>query len=762
MTLFRKCIKHRYQYVAFAFLTLLIVLTIIPAAYAQQTSLLRVVVLSEEDGNPLVGSNVVLYLPGGERLLYNCVTNSDGFCEIRNIDANREYELRISYIGFAAHWQKLNFEKGERKTLRIDLEPEVGEINEFTVQGNREITTGEVGIRRIGNEDVARIPTPGVDGDLVSYIQTVPGVVSTGDRGGDLYIRGGTPEQNKILVDNLPVIKPFHISNMFSAFSEEVVQNAEMYAGGFGAEYSGATSSVIDINLRPGNMRNFSGSGAVSPYLVSLQLEGPVKTDRQSILFTARTSAIEEVAPSLIGKEVPIQFSDIIGRYTIQEDNISCNITGILTEDSGEVVPDRQVVHSWTNSVLGARCLGYDPRFEYPIEISVGYTGFENKEGTTATTERYSAIRQFYVNTNLKEKPFGIPVNYGFGVNLRTYDIKLDEQFTNYTSLDRVVPVINVFLSVPWKPNNKWAFQPGLTSQISLDTPVSFEPRLRMSWQPDGTNRQQLSFAAGRYVQFMSGVSDQRDIGTVFTVLQPINSGDPLPSSLHGIVGYQQKIGNAFIANVEGYVKDHKNIPVSKWEPEARLQIETALADGFSYGFDVRFRYSNYPFFVSSGYGWSVVEYEAVSGDLGAWIEEPVFKYYPAHDQRHKLNTVIGYQFAGFEANMRWELGSGKPYTRVFGFDLSVRVPAEDVVDDPGQVRTLYSRPFGERLPYYHRLDVSLNRKFSISGGWSLSAETGVINAYNRNNVFNYDLNTLQRVNQTPLFPYLSVKLSKN
>ncbi|HKK26062.1 MAG TPA: carboxypeptidase regulatory-like domain-containing protein, partial [Gracilimonas sp.] len=233
-----------------------------------QDALIRTVVISSEDGSPMVGANVLIYSTGqNSELLYNCVTNPTGFCEIRGITPETEFELRISYVGFAAHAERFVLEPDERRTIRVELETEVGALeDEAVVIGDRMVTTGRAGVQRVSSDDIARIPTPGVDGDLVSFLQTEPGIVTTGDRGGDLYIRGGTPDQNLVLVDNLPVVKPFHVSNLFSAFSEEVVQNADVYAGGHGAEFSNAMSAVIDISLRPGNFRQYSGSGAVSPY----------------------------------------------------------------------------------------------------------------------------------------------------------------------------------------------------------------------------------------------------------------------------------------------------------------------------------------------------------------------------------------------------------------------------------------------------------------------------------------------------------------
>ncbi|MEX0944279.1 MAG: TonB-dependent receptor plug domain-containing protein [Balneolaceae bacterium] len=742
----------------------LVLLFPIEDSVAQGDALLRILVISEEDGNSLAGASVMLYeLNGSENNgdpVFYCVTGRNGFCEIRNIPSNIEFEFRITFIGFITYSEIILLEPDERRIIRALLEPDVLEFGEVTVEKQRYITTGEVGVTRISSTDISRVPSPIAGGDLASYLQSVPGVITSGDRGGDLYIRGGTPAQNLVLVDNLPIIKPFHISNLFSAFPDHIIQNADLFAGGFEARYAGATSAVIDIGLRPGNMRNHRYSAAASPYLVSLHAEGPIETDRQSFLMMGRLSTIEQFSPILTGEDQPVQFMDFVGRYTFLGDNITCNITAILTSDSGEIVPDREVTHSWSNTVLGGRCLGFSETFIHPLSLSLGYTGYRNTEGTVQRTERLSSVNQLYMNVDLQQEVFRLPIDYGFGMNFRFYNIELDERFTSFRSLNRIMPVFHLYISTEWRSGNRITIHPGIASQSTLDTPVTIEPRLRVSWQPDGTDRQQLSIAAGKYVQTFFGISDERDAGTVFTVMQPIQKDDPLPSSLHGIAAWQQRLGRSIIANLEGFLKTDKNIPVSKWTPEARTEIETALAKGNTYGFDVQLRLERPRFYASVGYGWSKVEYEAITGDLGAWIQEPIFRYSPAHDQRHKLNTSAGTRFAGFSLNARWEYGTGMPYTQIFGFDFSVRVPDEKPINTPGTARLLFSEPYNERLPYYHRLDISLERSFELFPGRELETQIGVINAYNRDNIFNFDLSTLQRVDQAPLLPYLSLKMN--
>lgn len=730
---------------------------------AQSSALLRVLTLNGEDGTPLIGATVVLAKPGSEEEPdFFCVSDRDGLCEIRDIPIREELELRVSFVGFETYTELLTFVRGERKIVRAVLAPSVGEIGEVTVVERRYITTGEVGVQRITSSQISRTPSPVAGGDLATFLQTVPGVITSGDRGGDLYIRGGTPDQNLILVDNMPIVKPFHVSNLFSAFPDDLVQNADLFAGGFAPRYSDATSAVLDVALRPGNMREHRFAASVSPYLTALQTEGPIKADRSSFLLNGRYSLIDRTGKILTGKEQNIRFGDVTGRYTIQGEDITCSVTGLYTYDSGEIVPIRDVDHSWSNIAAGARCLGYSEFFSHPINVSAGYTSYSNEEGTPEQRERFSSVRQIYLKVDLREQFMGVPVDLGFGFNMKSYVVELDERFSRFISLEsvnRTMPVSNMYAATEWNPLRSLTIYPGFSSQFTLDMPITFEPRVRIAWQPGQNNRTQVSLAAGRYVQTHSGISDERDAGTVFMVYQPVEIDNPLPSATHGMLGFNQRFGDFVSFNAEGYVKQHYNIPVSKWNPEPRLEIETARADGLSYGADIRLMLEKPNYYATLSYGWSSTEYEAVSGDLGAWIEEPVFSYSPAHDQRHKLNLAGGYQIGGFNLDARWEFGSGKPYTKIYGYDFFIRLPFENPNSETGQARILFSEPFDGRMPTYHRLDLSLSREFTLGGSSVLETQAGAINVYNRTNIFNFDYGVLQRVNQSPFFPYVSLRL---
>src|SRR5690606_13824086 len=125
--------------------------------------------------------------------------------------------------------------------------------------------------------DIIAVPMVGGTKDLITYITAaVPGAITTGDQGGQVYIRGGSPIQNKVLLDGMVVYNPFHSIGFFSVFDTDILQSADIYTGGFNAEYGGRVSSVMDIKTRNGNINEFHGKVDVNPFSSKLLLEGPV------------------------------------------------------------------------------------------------------------------------------------------------------------------------------------------------------------------------------------------------------------------------------------------------------------------------------------------------------------------------------------------------------------------------------------------------------------------------------------------------------
>lgn len=725
---------------------------------AQKPKVLRIII-QEEGLQPLTGANIVVYKPGEDTYLDYCISDENGFCEFRDL-ADSLYLVKASFVGFKTFESEIKMEESSITVRTITLEVSRSELEEVLVLGNRDITTGEVGITRVTAEDLSRIPSLSIEGDLMAYIQTLPGIITIGDQGGDVYIRGGTPAQNLVLIDNIPIVKPFHISNLFSAFPEQVINSVDIFSGGFDNEYMGSTSAVIDATLKTGNFKRYSSSVSFSPYISTLFFEGPVNEGSRSLMVNGRLSTIDRFSGYLGNEQRDLKFYDFIGKYSIQGEGLSCNLTGILTNDRGRINERRENFLTWSNSGFGARCFGYDDKFAHPYEVSIGFSRYINTEGSESETTRKASVSHYYMRFDLEEYALGLKVDYGFSILMQSFTANLDDRFTLAEDFKRVVPVLQLYAKTKWPVNEYLDLQPSIGSQFSTLTVPTIEPRFRILYKPFADNRFEISAATGLYYQLHDAISDERDAGTTFKVYRPNDFDDPLPSAVHAMIGLRNKFGSKWATNFEVYYKKHKNIPVSKWQPIAKLETETALANSENYGMDLGVRYEGEITFAYLGYGWSRSEYSAARDDLGAWILEPIFTYAPPHDQRHKLNTILSFEIGKFTSSLTWELGSGLPYTKVLGFDLEVIIPLQDPIAEPGIAKTLFARPYGERLPYYHRLDVSVRRSFDISGHLSMITELGCINVYDRSNVFYVDLNLLERVDQTPILPYAGIKMA--
>lgn len=725
---------------------------------AQEHATVRGLVTSADDGTALVNANVLLSTLSGERVR-GTATDPDGYYELQDLSPGR-YLLQVSYLGFHPSRDTVSLEPG-RQLYNVALSPSQQTLDEVRVEARRGATRRAAGLQSVGAADLERIPTPGPSGDLAAYLQTMPGVVSIGDRGGQLFIRGGTPSQNLILVDGIRIMKPFHFSGLYSTFPEEIVKSANVHAGGFGAQYMGAVSSVIDVRLRRGNAKEYQGSLSISPFLASARVEGPIREETDSFLAVARRSIVEEMAGPLYRREIPLGFYDVTTRYDLQLENASCSATAVRSSDRGRINPNRALELSWSNTVLGGRCLMFGEELGEAITFDVGYSHFQNQAGTPDAPQRQASLERTHLNIETEQDLFSNTLNYGVRWIVTDYTYDLAEKFTSLQIREEAGGAVQAYASMDFTFGDRLTVTPSFGTHATvrrLSSPT-YEPRLRVAYRPDGTDRQEINLAIGKYNQVAEAITDERDAGTVFSVWRPSRAGDPLLRAFHGILGYRQQIGSSLQVSVEGYAKTLSNIPVPKWSPVARFDVRTALADGLAYGFDLRTEIENDPFYLFLGYGWSSVTYRAGRDNLGAWREGELVRYAPPHDRRHQVNVVGTYSLKDFTFSANWKFASGRPYTKVFGFDLALELPEQYAPVEAGTARTYYNRPYNARLPTFHRLDISVERAFDLSSNLFLEAKAGAINAYDRQNVFYYDINSIERVNQSPLLPYLSLRL---
>ena len=238
-----------------------------------QDNTIKGFVYEESTGEPMMFTNV--YLKG---TTYGGSTNENGYFNINRIP-DGHYTLLITSVGYDTISENFSLSKGQTFSRKYYLKETSQQLETVTITADKieARTETKTSVITVTPKTITKIPSVGGQADFAQYLQVVPGVVFTGDQGGQLYIRGGSPIQNKVILDGMVVYNPFHSIGLFSVFDTDIIRNADVYTGGFGAEYSGRISSVMDISTRDGNKKRISGKVGGNTFGARVLLEGPLK-----------------------------------------------------------------------------------------------------------------------------------------------------------------------------------------------------------------------------------------------------------------------------------------------------------------------------------------------------------------------------------------------------------------------------------------------------------------------------------------------------
>ncbi len=732
---------------------------------SSQSATVRGFVTDGGDGRPLEGVNVVLTNTSGE--LLGSASDAEGFYIIRRIDPGA-YTLRASFIGYVTYEQELTLSADEIATVTVVLNFDEANLDEVVVEGERAGGGARVsaGLQTIRPQDMELVPAPDVSADLVNYLTTLPGVVASGDRGGQLFIRGGEPTQNLVELDGMLIYQPFHIIGFYSAFPADIVRISDVYAGGFGAKYGGRLSSVIDVSSRNGNNRRFGGTFTAAPFVSSALIEGPLVKNRASFLISVRESVIDQGASKLIDQNLPFEFGDAFGKlhFTLGA-NSQASFSALRTHDrgvigAGEAGADlddpTQDQIDWTNTAFGSRFIVLPAALPIFAEIKLSYSILDQGFGVVDDPTRETNVARFNGSADMTYFTGTSEIGWGLFLRTSTLENELGGQFQNITSDKEFITEAGAYIEPTFKMRNGLKINPGIRLHAFPSKSETFlEPRLRLYYERGSHT---LSSAWGIYHQEIVGLNDRRDAGNVYTAWTSSPLGK-VPQAMHVIGGYQFTGTNGVDFSVEAFYKDLQNLVIPEWSAFPRFSVNVQPANGTAIGFDVRVGYEK-PWFKSFvSYGLSNVEYEATGDVIELWFGTSTQSFSPAHDRRHQVSALAALQGRGFEFSTRWQFGSGLPFNESVGFDTFVLVNGEnDVRTDPGTLRVLYGQPYTGRLPTYHRFDVSLSKSFDLSAA-KATVQVGAINVYDRANLFFLDLFTLQRTDQLPLIPSLGLKI---
>ena len=722
-----------------------------------QKGTIRGFVSDKETGEPIMFCNVSI-----EGTSYGSQTDLNGMYTLSKIQSG-EHTLVVTYVGYKKLTKKVNLKTGQLLTVKLELETSTINIDEVEISAERQEmkTDVKVGSIKITNEDLNLVPTIGGEADLAQYMQIVPGVIFTGDQGGQLYIRGGSPVQNKVLLDGMTIYSPFHSIGLFSVFDADIIKTTDVYTGGFSAEYGGRVSSIMDIKTKEGNRKRVQGKMSSNTFGSKLLLEGPFsKNGNSSFLFSGKTSYLDKTSNLIYNFPMPYSYTDLYGKLTFRANNGSkANFFGFNFQDqvNYQGVSDLQ----WTSNGIGSDFLLIPGNSPVLIEGNFAYSEYyiSLQEGDSPLRE--SSISGGNMGFDLTSFQTNGKTKYGFDVYSFSTKYKTYNSANSKIELNENTSEFSAYVNYQYN-TDKIILEPGFRIQKYT---LGFSPEPRLGIKYLATDVLRLKLATGLYSQnIMSTVSD-RDVVNLFYGFLSSPANLPLDEngeeykgqiqlSRHFILGGEYDINLKMDLQIEGYIKDFTQLTNINRSMTSNYDNEYVVERGLAKGVDFLLKYKGKRLYIWTVYSLGMVK-----------RTERENEYFPHFDRRHNVNLVSSYKFGNknsWKADARWNLGSGFPFTQTEGFYENLTFSDginSTYTSTNGDLGVVYGDLNEGRLPYYHRLDISLSKTIEFSKTTILEMTVSVTNAYNRENIFYFDRIEHERVNQLPLLPSGGISL---
>ena len=724
-----------------------------------QTGNIRGFVYEKESGEPVMFCSV--FLKGTN---IGAATDINGMYNIAKVNTG-VYTLVATYIGYDTTEVNITLKSGQILSKNLEIGESSVKLNEVKISAERAEMKTEVKAAaiKITKQDMEMIPTIGGEPDIAQYMQVIPGVVFTGDQGGQLYIRGGSPIQNKVLMDGMIIYSPFHSIGLFSVFDTDIIKNTDVYTGGFSAEYGGRVSSIMDIKTIDGNKKELGGKISANTFGSKLFIEGPLSSKgNTSFIFSGKTSYLDKSSelfykyPTLYFDEkgLPYSYTDLYTKVSTKGKNGSkLNLFGFNFADKVNYEGISEL--NWNSKGIGSEFILIPAGSPVLIEGNFAWSSYNTLlkefESNGTTRERSSEINGYNMGMNFTYfQPKG-KVKYGFDVH------GFQTDYSTYNSVNSKVGIpvntsdFSAYLNYQYN-SIRWIVEPGFRLQYYGNIGASLEPRLGIKYIVSEKMRFKLS--AGLYSQNLQSTISDRDIVNLFTGIISTDvdlDGDysqKLQKAQHLITGIEYDISNKIDFQLEGYIKDFYQLININRNMTSNDNSQFIVERGIAKGADALLKYKGKKLYI-----WAVYSLGLITRNDGER------EYSPHFDRRHNVNFVTSYKFGkneSWKADIRWNLGSGFPFTQTQGF-------YENLTFSDG-INTEYTTANGDlgieyadlnrgRLTYYHRLDASVSKNIKVNKKVNIDMTASVTNAYNRENIFYFNRVKYERVNQLPIMP---------
>jgi len=749
--------------------------------FEQDRTTISGIVKDKESGETLPFANVFV-----KDTNIGTTTNADGFFTLFDIPSETS-TIQVQYLGYKVETLVLTPEMVKDK-ITILLMPDNNQLDEVVVSNDsgQQIVKMNKSVSQISlsPKKLASIPNLG-EKDIFRAIQLLPGVSGTNESSSGLYVRGGTPDQNLVLLDGFTVYHVDHFYGFFSAFNSGALKDIQLFKGGFPAEYGGRISSVMDLTGKTGNSNKLSLSAGLSLVSANATVEIPIG-EKANLLIAGRRSYTDilksglynsifdlyndtdstngnnlsnfngfqqnQTQPSFYFYDLNTKFSykpsdkDIISVSVYNgEDNLDSSRENQNTFGSGTeertINSDIEDLLNWGNwgssvrwarqwsdklytNVVGAYSNYFSQRKRInDISIQLADSTNTNKSGLVEDNNLKDFTLRIHNEYKVNSK-HSLEFGGQLTMNEVDYNYSLNDSITVIDQKDKGL-LKTAYLQDKWSPTEKLNIVGGIrATHFDVTDQIYYEPRLSVSYKVN--DKVKFKGAWGKYYQFVNRIV-REDVtqGSRDFWLLANKENSPISFSQHFILGTSYEVDD-WLFDVEFFEKEMTGLT------EFSLRFQSALGTdpndqlffegtGISRGVD---------FLIQKKVG-------KYTGWLGYTLSEVVHTFpdlsnnpfYSLNDQRHEFKIVNVLKAGRWDLGATWVYGSGKPYTAPNG------IYTITLLDGTETEYVSIGEKNGLRIDPYHRLDLSATYNFNISSG---KGEMGlsVFNLYNKTNTW--------------------------
>jgi outer membrane receptor for ferrienterochelin and colicin len=742
------------------------------AANAQTRHTINGYVTDKKSGERLLGASVSIANKG-----VGTTSNTFGFYSI-TLPADT-VDMRVSFAGYAPFVWRFLLDKDVIVNIELENTKELGGVvvtanRKGDIQNRTQMSSIDLPVQTIKS-----LPAFLGEADIMKAIQLLPGVQAGNEGSSGIYVRGGGPDQNLILLDGVPVYNVSHLFGFFSVFNADAVNSVEVMKGGFPARYGGRLSSVIDIRMKEGNKNAIHGEGGIGIIASRFTLEGPLKKGKSSFMISGRRTYADILMRPLIRSQTNGEgdagyfFYDLNGKANFKlgkKDHLY--ISGYLGNDKfyaksvyndsygknifkaglkwGNITGVARWNHEFTRKIFGNLTVHYS---RYNFEVSA-----DNKEATSTGDERFllkyfSGIRDWSARYDVDFLPnpnhfikAGISNTWHYykpgavQSQVKTVDFNEDTlikyQFIQTREMDayieddiRISKKLKANIGLHWtgfSVNDKFFH--------------SVQPRVALRYLLNDDMSIKASYA--QMNQFIHLLTNS-GIGLPTDLWVPVTGRVPPQKSQQVAAGFAWNLKAGYEISVEGYYKKMDNVleyaeganylnATSNWEDKV------AIGKGWSYGTELFIQKKKGRTTGMLGYTLSWTNRKFAELNLGRTFP---YKY----DRRHDFKVAVVHS-----VNKRLELSA----EFIYGTGQATTLPVEVYRDNDGKEIEVFDGRNGFRMRSYHRMDVSakfMKQKLRHERAWVIS----IYNIYNRQNPFFYY--RASSANNQPVFKQVSL-----